>query len=692
MTTITGNAANNVLTGDIDPLDLTDDISGLEGNDSLFGLTGNDFLDGGLGNDTLDGGTGDDHMHGGDGSDVYIVDSTGDLVHEFTAGAVGGTDRVQSSVSFTLGANLENLTLTGAGVINGTGNGLANTLIGNASANTLRGMAGNDTMFGGAGNDRLDGGTGNDHMHGEDGSDVYIVDSLNDVVHEFVAGAVGGTDRVESSVNFVLGANLENLTLTGAAAINGTGNELANSINGNSANNVLDGRAGNDHMHGFGGNDSYYVDSSADLVHESANQGTDTVFSRAASFTLSSDVENLDLLDLSIMLQPGGGILVSPAGINGTGNGMANVITGSAAANQLNGMGGNDNMHGEGGNDTLNGGTGDDHMGGGAGNDVYIVDSVNDFVHEENGVGGGIDRIESSVSLTLTDIDVENLTLTGRGNINGTGNAAANVINGNAANNVLNGLAGADTMSGGGGNDVYIVDNAADQAIESAGAGTDTVRASVTEVLTDVDVENLVLTGAGAINGTGNASANHIDGNSAANVLMGLGGNDLLHAGAGNDTVEGGTGADEIHGSTGIDTLRAVDNVTADDGAEDRFVFNSTPNAATNFDLIDVASFIAAGGEGVDDQIQLENSIFAALQSAAGTNLGTLGANYYREGAFLTGNGAADPIGIYNNTFNGQLFYNPTFGVAGDSVLFAVIGGGVPGGSAVLSAEEFTLG
>ena len=87
----------------------------------------------------------------------------------------------------------------------------------------------------------------------------------------------------------------------------------------------------------------------------------------------------------------------------------------------------------------------------------------------------------------------------------------------------------------------------------------------------------------------------------------------------------------------------------------------------------------------------LDNGIFANLLSAGGTHAGTLGAGFYFEGAG-GGNGAFDPIGIYNNTATGQLFYNPTFGQAGDSVLFAVVNqAGIAGGSAVLSAEEFTL-
>ena len=486
-------------------------------------------------------------------------------------------------------------------IITITGDNNANVLTGTSATDqyNINGLGGNDNMHGNALNDTLDGGAGDDHMGGGAGSDVYIVDSTNDFVHE-ENGVVGGVDRVDSSATFTLtDVDIENLTLTGALNINGTGNAVANVINGNSGSNTLRGLAGDDNMHGGDGN---------------------------------------DLLD------------------GGT-NGVAG-----------------------------------DHMGGGNGNDVFIVDSVNDFVHEENGLLGGVDRIDSSVTLALTDVDVENLTLTGVGNISGTGNAVANVINGNSGNNTLNGMGGIDTMSGLAGNDSYFVDNVADQVIEGAGGGTDAIFASVTETLTDVDVENLFLTGAAVINGTGNASANLIVGNSAANVLMGMAGDDTITASGGNDTVQGGTGADTIRGGLGIDTLRAVDNVFGvDDLAEDRFVFDTALNAVTNVDLIDKASFTAGGAEGVDDQIWLENSIFTNLTSTAGTQLGQLSAGLYFEGV-SDGNGAFDAVGIYNNTATGQLSYNATFGVGGDSILFASVNlAGVAGGSAVLEAAEFTL-
>ena len=181
-----------------------DIINGDPTDDTLFGLGGNDQLYGNYGNDTLDGGSGNDLMVGGQGNDTYVVDAAGDVVVE-TAG--GGDDLVRASISYTLGNNVERLTLTGNANLNGTGNGLDNTLIGNTGNNRLDGGAGNDVLFGGegndvliggAGNDRLDGGTGNDQLAGRQGSDTYVYaqGSGNDLIDNS-GGAASDVDTLQ---------------------------------------------------------------------------------------------------------------------------------------------------------------------------------------------------------------------------------------------------------------------------------------------------------------------------------------------------------------------------------------------------------------------------------------------------------------------------------------------------------------
>jgi Ca2+-binding RTX toxin-like protein len=180
-------------------------------------------------------------MSGGFGNDTYVVDITSDQVHE---GPESGNDTVRSSVSWTLGANVENLTLIGSSNINGTGNTLDNLIIGNSGRNTLTGGAGNDWLDGGANRDTLVGGTGDD---------TYVVDQGNDSITE---NANEGIDTVRSTLAWTLDSNFENLTLLGTTNINGTGNALANVLTGNSGNNTLTGNAGNDTLDGQAGADT----------------------------------------------------------------------------------------------------------------------------------------------------------------------------------------------------------------------------------------------------------------------------------------------------------------------------------------------------------------------------------------------------------------------------------------------------
>ena len=220
---------------------------------SSYNLTGNssaNTLTGNSGNNVIDGGAGNDTMIGGAGNDTYYVDSSSDVV---TENSVEGTDTIQSSVTLTIAANVENLTLTGGSAINGTGNTVANEITGNGANNILSGAQGNDTLYGGGGNDTLNGGLGHDTLIGGLGDDTYVVNTTGDIVTE-VSGE--GTDTIQSSASFTVAANVENLTLTGGSAINGTGNTAANTITGNGANNILSGAQGNDTLYGGGGNDT----------------------------------------------------------------------------------------------------------------------------------------------------------------------------------------------------------------------------------------------------------------------------------------------------------------------------------------------------------------------------------------------------------------------------------------------------
>lgn len=244
---------NIVLTGSGD-IDAT-------GNAKDNRITGN------AGNNRIDGGLGADLMEGGAGSDTYVVDNAGDRIIE-TAG--GGIDTVIASVFHKLADHVENLVLTGSADLNGTGNALDNHLTGNA------------------GNNLLDGGLGRDTLSGGLGDDTYIIDNLDDLVIEY---ADSGHDTVRSSVSHVLGDHVEDLVLTGTAAIAGTGNGLDNRITGNAGNNRLDGGKGNDLLDGGAGSDTLFGGEGRDILIGGAGRDHLTGGLGADHFTFRSAAE-----------------------------------------------------------------------------------------------------------------------------------------------------------------------------------------------------------------------------------------------------------------------------------------------------------------------------------------------------------------------------------------------------------------
>lgn len=257
----------------IDTLTSFENLTGSAFSDTLTGSSAANVIDGGAGNDLIDGGTGADTMTGGAGNDIFVRDNTADVV---TEAAGGGTDTVRASVSTTLAANLERLTLTGTSAISGTGNALDNWIIGNAAANALSGGDGNDTLDGGAGADTMTGGAGND---------TFVVERTTDVVSE---ASGGGNDTIRSSISYALASNFENLTLTGSAAISATGNSLANVLVGNAAANTLSGAAGSDTLSGGSGNDSFVFATPLGAAN------VDTILDFSSSASGNDDVIRLD--------------------------------------------------------------------------------------------------------------------------------------------------------------------------------------------------------------------------------------------------------------------------------------------------------------------------------------------------------------------------------------------------------------
>lgn len=305
-----------------------------------------DELTGTAGSDVLNGGIGADIMTAGDGDDLYAVDDSADSVVE---AAAEGRDTVYASASYTLPANVETLILINGDDIDATGNDGDNQLFGNAGAN------------------RLEGGGGADQISGLSGNDTYVVDGLEDAISE---GVGEGNDTVESSVDWALGANFENLTLTGSADLAGFGNDLANTITGNSGNNFIDGGTGTDIMIGGAGDDIFRVDNSSDRITELDGEGTDQVFA-SADYILGDFVESL---------------VLEGAAVLGFGNGQDNTLIGNDGINVL---------RGDQGSDYLLGGGGEDIFFIEREADMMDVDVIGDF--EGAGVAGG-DRLSFSAA------------------------------------------------------------------------------------------------------------------------------------------------------------------------------------------------------------------------------------------------------------------------------------------------------
>jgi Ca2+-binding RTX toxin-like protein len=691
--TVTHNQVLNVFTLSDDHataffLTDADGAAGVQGGANADTITGNSFANG------IAGGVGDDTMIGGGGDDSYEVNVATDVVTEL---ANEGTDTVFASATYGLTNNVENLVLTGATAIDGTGNGLDNTITGNDAANVLNGGDGNDTLVGAGGADVLRGGNGSDKLDGGDsadvddmaggvGDDTYVIDRLTDVVTEAANEGIDTVQVKEGAATYTLGANLENVTVLSAVAIK---------VSGNGGANRLTSGAGDDTLEGGDGNDIYVVNNTLDVVTETATAGAgvDTVIT-SANYTLGDNLENLQ----------------AAAGTDAlilTGNTVANTITGNDGANVLNGgadtaadtlVGGKgddtyvfgagdtitENAHegidtivaggtfslavaayanienlrvapalaaaveltGNDANNELSGGAGDDKLAGGLGNDVLMGLNGRDTMTGGKGddtyylVGEDmlVEVANEGSDTVVVDADYmlaanfENATVAA-----GTGRK----LTGNDVANKLTGGAGVDTLIGGKGDDIYVVQNAGDLVTENANEGTDTVIASVNWTLAATLEHAMASEGNTAVDLTGNDGANKLTGNDGINKLDGGKGNDTLEGGKGADTLVGGDGDDMLDGGEGDD------NLTGGAG-NDIYVVNSA---------LDIFGGEAADG-GTDT---VRSSVTVTFAVAAATNF---------EHIELTGNGVANGTGNdAANKITGNSAVNILIGNKGNDTL-----------------------
>jgi Ca2+-binding RTX toxin-like protein len=663
---------NYILAGD-------DSLSGDSKHNLIYGLAGNDTLSGDAGNDTLDGGTGADSMTGGTGNDTYIVADAGDEVIETDSTKAGGIDIVKSSISYALGDNVENLTLTDTTNINGTGNTLANIITGNDGDNVLDGGGGSlaDKLIGGKGKDTyivdiLASGAGSK-------TSIKLKDSITEAANagddtlrlrgDILEDTKGAT--ITKAMTLTLASNLEHLDAsdTGDTLLNLTGNKANNRLTGNDANNLLTGGAGIDTLIGGNGDDTYIVNlilngTNAiieDVIEEGddSESGNDTLkligslkLSSAATLSIDdyANIENFDISGTKSTL------------LNLTANDADNYLTGNAAANVLDGGDGNDTLMGGDGNDTLMGGDGNDiligakgidTMNGGDGDDTYYIDNSGDVIVDSSGIDTAIIQLTSGAYTLGTGID--NATITSTSVVNIIGNGEENTIIGNAAANKLGGLAGNDTLDGGAGNDtldggvggdslvggagndIYIVDDINDLVVEmdanSKTGGIDIVQ--LTNIYSLSSATYTLATNVEYLNASAVAGGLTLTGNDSNNSITGSAFNDSIEGGLGNDTLVGGAGDDTLVGGEGVDVL------TGGLGA-DIFLFNSELIAVANLDTI--TDFV----RGID-MISLAPSVFSITNVANSNN--------YAFGKGLTTANDADVHIIYNTT-TGILYYD----------------------------------
>lgn len=622
-----------------------DNISGGEGNDTLYGNDGGDQLAAGTGIDALYGGDGDDHLYfddwqAGDKFDAGRGSNALDIGRELAPGGTIATV-TYDSIRWFATANINQLAVLGDIRILASAAAdqidfsylsrlrMESTMqllegndryTGSADGNNVDGGAGNDSLYGGAGSDTLIGGVGDDLMVGGEGGDTYEINSAGDVVVE--TGTQGIDTIITTFATWTISGPFEGVQAEGPGGLIGIGNEKANVLTGGDGNDLLKGLDGKDTLTGAGQDtlvggdksDVYYVDDSSVTIVELDKQGSDTIVTRAASWTLSGSVENLSMW--------------------GDGDALG---VGSAKANYMRASGsGHTTLQGMGGNDTLDADHADVRLEGGKGDDFYVItDGQGEIVELAH---GGNDRVEvyftgspgqpddpADRTYVIPDF-VEQLYLhTSYRNYSdgtsfsaiGIGNARDNVIFGSNGNDTLYGMDGNDRLDGGGdgndsllggsgndtlvayhgatdtlmggdGDDTYLllsgVSQAPNVAVEEVNGGFDTIEIVATYFdlgyFANVEaIKNTYMSGSGT-----KVLGSRTYGNDLDNLVTTGGGADTLGGGDGHDTLIGGAGSDDfMFGSSTYGRILAESSDTVIDFVHgvDRIVLNrswSFPN------------------------------------------------------------------------------------------------------------------
>jgi VCBS repeat-containing protein len=432
-----------------------------------------------------------------------------------------------------------------------------------------------------------------------------------------------------------------NLTLSDVMEVINGGTNASNNINGTIGGDIINGLGGSDTIRGGDGGDSIDGGTGADELY--GDNGNDTIIGGTGADTIRGG-DGGDSIDGGTGADELYGDNGNDTIIGGTGS---DIIRGGEGNDSIDGGTGADELYGDSGNDTISGGDGADNLYGGADNDSLSGGSGNDFLSGASGNdtllgGNGLDDLYGG--------DGDDILIGEAGDDYLNGENGNDYLDSGNGDDELYGGEGTDTLVGGNGSDLYFIDNANDIVIEDFNGGFDTVNSSVRITLAN-NVENLILTGSNAINGTGNNLSNNIIGNTGNNLLQGLDGNDTLSGGDGNDTLDGGNGTDNLFGGTGVDT----------------FILHRT----------DTVGDFSAG-----EILQVSASAFGGGLRA---NVALL-SNQLRVGANVTTANSTTQRFIYN-TSNGDLFFDAD-GSAGN---FARVRIGTLIGSPTLASSNFSI-
>ena len=690
--TLPGTVDNLVLTGTADLKAI-----GNQNADVIVGNSGKDTLVAGQGDDTLISGSGVTLLQGGPGNDTFVVNNQLDTV---TTSAADSYNVLQSSVTYTMPANISELVLIGSGNIKGTSNGMDVLMTAGDGADTLVATTGQDTLTAGNGLVTMTGGTGND---------TFVVNNSNDVITD---ATTNKNNAILASASFVLPANIETLTLTGSADISATGNAdgRTDTLNAAYGNDTL--VAGSDVavMNGGPGATTFVVNNIGDVVQNADATQTNALQS-SVTYTLPTNVNLLTLTGTGAITGTGNAsadTLESNAGastlVSGAGNDL--LILNSATARATNAfttnsdtlqsafnatLAGNINMlvltgaaaltgKANAGNDTLISNSGADTLTGGAGNDVFIVNNAADVV---NGAStGGNNTIIAGVNVTLPT-NVNTLLLTGTADLQATGNSAADRIVANDGNDTLTAVstAAATTLVGGIGNDVFVVNNTADVIQVASTTALDTIQSSA-NFAAFANVNTLVLTGTANLKATANDAGDTLVSNTGVDTLVGGAGNDLFVVNNAADVIVNLSAGDTVESSVAFsmatpgveliligsanraDTISgAADTLVAGDGNDTltAAVANETMVSGLGSDLFivnDSSDVVVESVDGGAHSIQssvsytLPDYIDILTLTGSGDLTATGNADY---GNLITANGGRDHIigTAYSNTIMG---------------------------------------